>query len=64
MSGVWPLMGRGEELGVISGVLSGAGEYRGVVIAGQAGVGKSRLAREAVAEAAPRVRRCAGWWVR
>ena len=39
MTGLWPLVGRGEELGVIAGVLSASEEYRGVVIAGQAGVG-------------------------
>jgi DNA-binding CsgD family transcriptional regulator len=52
MAGVWPLVGRGEELSVISDVLAGTGEYRGVAVAGPAGVGKSRLAREAVAAAA------------
>ena len=57
--GEWPLVGREEELRVVVGALSGAGPYRGVVIAGRAGVGKSRLAREAVAAAAP-----VGWVVR
>lgn len=55
----WPLTGRVEELQVIADVLSGDGEYTGVAIAGAAGVGKTRLAREAVA-AASRV----GWSVR
>jgi DNA-binding CsgD family transcriptional regulator len=59
VTGVWPLVGRSEELAVIAGVLSDGAEYAGVVVAGQAGVGKSRLAREAVAAAA-RV----GWVVR
>lgn len=59
MTGVWPLVGRGEELDVISAVLARAGEHRGVVIAGPAGVGKSRLAREALTAAA-----ALGWTVR
>src|SRR5262245_25707113 len=39
----WPLVGRGEELAFVSGLM----ERRrgGVVIAGVAGVGKTRLAR-------------------
>lgn len=52
------LTGRDEEFGVIAGSLAGLG-YRGVVIAGKAGVGKSRLAREAALTAA-----AAGWTVR
>lgn len=42
----WPLIGRGEELRLIAEVLAD-GDRRGVVVAGQAGVGKTRLAREA-----------------
>ena len=53
----WPLTGRGEELRVIGDVLNGS-ERRGVVVAGQAGVGKTRLAR-AAAERAAR----SGWTV-
>ncbi len=43
----WPLTGRAEELKLIADVLSGDGEHVGVVIAGRAGVGKTRLAHEA-----------------
>jgi DNA-binding CsgD family transcriptional regulator len=56
--GEWPLTGRVEEVGVISDLVAGD-EYRGIVLAGGAGVGKSRLARETVASAAD-----AGWSVR
>jgi DNA-binding CsgD family transcriptional regulator len=58
MVGEWPLTGRDEEFAVISELVNGA-EYRGVVLAGRAGVGKSRLAREAVSAAAD-----GGWSVR
>lgn len=54
----WPLTGRDEEFGVIAGSLAGHG-YRGVALAGKAGVGKSRLAREAALTAG-----AAGWTVR
>lgn len=47
----WPLTGRTEELRVISEAIAD-GEHSGVVIAGQAGVGKTRLARAALDEAA------------
>jgi MoxR-like ATPase len=47
----WPLTGRAEELNAIAEVLAGDGEDTGVVIAGRAGVGKTRLAREAVTAA-------------
>lgn len=40
----WPLVGRSSELEAVAEALSGAG----VVLAGPAGVGKTRLAREAV----------------
>jgi len=53
----WPLTGRVEELRVISEALSDD-ERQGMVIAGEAGVGKTRLAR-AAADAATR----AGWAV-
>jgi DNA-binding CsgD family transcriptional regulator len=46
----WPLVGRTEELGKIAEVRTG-GALPGVVIHGPAGVGKSRLAREAAAAA-------------
>ena len=54
----WPLTGRAEELRLIGEALTG-GEYRGMVVAGAAGVGKTRLAR-AAADAAARM----GWSVR
>jgi DNA-binding CsgD family transcriptional regulator len=46
------LAGRDRELGVIRRALSGSGNYCGVMIAGAAGVGKTRLAREVLARAA------------
>ncbi|TLH68629.1 helix-turn-helix transcriptional regulator [Mycolicibacterium phocaicum] len=50
----WPLHGRAEELRVISGATRrGADRARGIVLAGEAGVGKTRLAREAVAVCRP-----------
>jgi hypothetical protein len=55
----WPLTGRDEELNVIADVLAGEGERAGVAIASRAGVGKTRLAREAAAAASER-----GWAVR
>jgi DNA-binding NarL/FixJ family response regulator len=45
VGGVWPLTGRDDELRGIIGTLTGD-EHHGVLIAGKAGVGKSRLARE------------------
>ena len=55
----WPLTGRAEELDVIADVLCDDASYAGVVIAGSAGVGKTRLAREAMAAACG-----CGWAVR
>ena len=55
----WPLTGRAEELNIIAEVLSGGTECAGVAIAGGAGVGKTRLAREVVAAASER-----GWAIR
>ncbi len=46
-----PLAGRDGELGIIRRALSGAGKHSGVVIAGAAGVGKTRLAREVLRRA-------------
>ena len=46
-----PLTGRDSELGIIRRALSGAGKHSGVVIAGAAGVGKTRLAREVLRRA-------------
>ncbi|MDQ3898779.1 MAG: LuxR family transcriptional regulator, partial [Actinomycetota bacterium] len=47
----WPLVGREEELAVVAEALATPG-CAGVVVAGAAGVGKSRLLKEAVALAA------------
>ena len=58
MGAHWQLTGRAEELGVIAELLVSA-DYRGVALAGKAGVGKSRLAREAVVAATG-----SGWTVR
>src|SRR5687768_8629677 len=46
----WPLTGRADELGRLGAVIR-AGRERSVVLAGPAGVGKSRLAAECLAEA-------------
>lgn len=46
----WPFTGRGEELSAVGSLLRG-GAGDGAVLAGEAGVGKSRLAREALAVA-------------
>lgn len=58
MADRWPLTGRDEELHLIADALADD-DHMGVVIAGQAGVGKTRLARTAT-EAAARE----GWTVR
>ncbi|MGV9868849.1 LuxR family transcriptional regulator, partial [Rhodococcus koreensis] len=49
----WPLTGRAEELSLISEAIRG-GKSSGIVVAGAAGVGKTRLVREALADAASR----------
>jgi DNA-binding NarL/FixJ family response regulator len=54
----WPLIGRDEEIDAIMRSIADVA-VRGVALAGRAGVGKSRLAREAMAAAA-----AAGWTVR
>jgi DNA-binding CsgD family transcriptional regulator len=46
----WPLIGRREELSIIDRTL-GEGQYCGLLLAGSPGVGKTRLAREALAAA-------------
>src|SRR4030095_16261777 len=53
----WPLVGRRAELEVLSAVLADI-PAGGVVLAGEAGGGKTRLAREALARA-----EAAGWEV-
>ncbi|BBY79349.1 helix-turn-helix transcriptional regulator [Mycolicibacterium pulveris] len=57
MRGGWPLIGRDEELAVVSGAIAEPAAA-GILIAGSAGVGKTRLAREALAKAQRRGRRC------
>jgi AAA ATPase domain len=47
----WPLVGRAEELRLVGGATVPDDTYSGVVLAGAAGVGKTRLAREALASA-------------
>ncbi|PBC35513.1 helix-turn-helix transcriptional regulator [Rhodococcus sp. ACS1] len=51
------MVGREEELSLVNAAVTGADGYRGIVIAGAAGVGKSRLARKAIAQVHP------GRWV-
>ena len=46
------LTGRDDELASLRRALSGVGNFAGVVIAGPAGVGKTRLARELISQAA------------
>lgn len=50
----WPLTGRDEELRFVEAQLRPAEQPRGVVLAGMAGVGKTRLALEALAAAEER----------
>ena len=51
----WPLVGRSEELEVIAGATRASADgARGIVLSGPAGVGKTRVAREAVASCGPR----------
>ena len=49
----WPLVGRAEEMRFIEAALSDP-DASGIIISGSAGVGKSRIAREALAGAASR----------
>jgi predicted ATPase len=52
----WPLVGRTEEFAVVSDAIARPEGLGGVVLAGAAGVGKTRLAREALGQ--QRNRRC------
>ncbi|HZE02849.1 MAG TPA: AAA family ATPase [Pseudonocardiaceae bacterium] len=54
MAATWPLTGRAEELRLIGELLHSRDGPLGVVLAGAAGVGKTRLAREALAVAQQR----------
>ena len=49
----WPLTGRSEEMRIIEAALS-ASDLSGIVVCGAAGVGKSRIGREAFTSAASR----------
>ncbi|HVQ53475.1 MAG TPA: AAA family ATPase, partial [Mycobacterium sp.] len=55
----WPLTGRSEEMGAIEAAIV-ASDVSGIVVSGAAGVGKSRIAREAVSAAVSRG--CEGRW--
>ena len=48
MAKPWPLVGRDEELRFVAAALRSRTSPSGVVLAGTAGVGKTRLAREAL----------------
>lgn len=54
MGRTWPLTGRADELRFVETAMRRAGGPRGVVLAGSAGVGKTRLAREVVTAAGHR----------
>jgi DNA-binding CsgD family transcriptional regulator len=56
----WPLVGRDEELRIVEAAISDP-ELSGLILCGAAGVGKSRLAREALASRA--ARHCETRWV-
>ncbi|GLW08226.1 hypothetical protein Misp01_33560 [Microtetraspora sp. NBRC 13810] len=53
MATLWPFVGREEDRERIAGII-GSGRRGGVMVAGPAGIGKSRLAAEAVAGLSPR----------
>jgi len=57
--GGWPLIGRAEELEVIAGAIGKSSASAGVVIFGNLGVGKSRLAHDAASRCDGAVVRCA-----
>jgi hypothetical protein len=48
VAGIWPLVGREQELRFVAAQLRSRITPSGVVLAGAAGVGKTRLAREAL----------------
>lgn len=55
MIGEWPLIGRGDELEAITRAARASGARgNGIVLSGVAGVGKTRLASEALAACGPR----------
>lgn len=60
LSGRWPLVGRAEEMRFIADSITGPAGYAGVVLGGAAGVGKTRLARDALAAA---TRQTTGFWL-
>ena len=49
LAGQWPFVGRGGELAALGRILADGGAVRGAIVCGPAGVGKSRLVREAAA---------------
>ncbi|MBX9982431.1 MAG: AAA family ATPase, partial [Mycobacterium gordonae] len=53
----WPLVGRSEEMRTIKAALTTSG-VSGVVVSGAAGVGKSRIVREALSAASSGQREC------
>ncbi|MDT5247292.1 MAG: hypothetical protein QOD36_4668, partial [Mycobacterium sp.] len=55
----WPFTGRSEEMGAIEAAIL-ASDVSGIVVFGAAGVGKSRIARQAVTAAVSRG--CEGRW--
>jgi DNA-binding CsgD family transcriptional regulator len=55
----WPLTGRSEEMRAIEAAIS-ASDVSGILVCGTAGVGKSRIAREALSAAVSRG--CEGRW--
>ena len=50
LAGRWPFVGRGGELAALARFVAGGGALKGAVVCGPAGVGKSRLARQAAAQ--------------
>ncbi|MFD3508721.1 LuxR C-terminal-related transcriptional regulator [Nocardia sp. NPDC058666] len=55
MISAWPLVGRDEELRTTAAAIRGNGGTAGLVLAGAAGVGKTRLARDALGATDARV---------